>query len=178
MTFQELAALLSERGANATQAAIGAAIGLAESGGNPNAVGDNGTSYGIWQIHLPAHPDVTAQCAQDPNCAADAVKSISSNFTNWSPWSTYNSGAYSQFLQTVQGTPTQAQLLSSSGNPITQAISTAGSQVETYLLYGGEFLGGLVLLLIGLSIVVIAGFKGTGAAKLAAKAIPVVGAIA
>jgi hypothetical protein len=32
----------------------------------PWSVGDNGTSYGPYQIHLPVHPDITAQQAADP----------------------------------------------------------------------------------------------------------------
>lgn len=37
-----------------------------ESQFNPSAIGDNGNSFGIAQIHLPAHPDVTKQQALDP----------------------------------------------------------------------------------------------------------------
>lgn len=40
-----------------------------ESGANANSVGDQGTSFGPFQIHLPAHPGVTAQQAQDPQFA-------------------------------------------------------------------------------------------------------------
>lgn len=35
------------------------------------AIGDNGTSYGYAQIHLPAHPSVTKLCALDLYCATD-----------------------------------------------------------------------------------------------------------
>jgi hypothetical protein len=41
-----------------------------ESGLRANAVGDSGRSFGPFQIHLPAHPGVTAQQAQDPVFAA------------------------------------------------------------------------------------------------------------
>lgn len=41
-----------------------------ESGWNPGSVGDQGTSFGGFQIHLPAHPGVTAQEAEDPTFAA------------------------------------------------------------------------------------------------------------
>ena len=41
-----------------------------ESSWNDNAVGDQGTSFGPFQIHLPAHPGVTAAEAEDPNFAA------------------------------------------------------------------------------------------------------------
>jgi len=40
-----------------------------ESEFNPNAVGDNGTSYGLAQIHLPAHPSVSKEEALDPKFA-------------------------------------------------------------------------------------------------------------
>jgi len=41
-----------------------------ESGWNAAAVGDNGHSFGAFQINLPAHPNVSAQSAQDPVFAA------------------------------------------------------------------------------------------------------------
>ncbi|MER5542477.1 hypothetical protein ABT072_08460 [Streptomyces sp. NPDC002589] len=37
-----------------------------ESSWNPSSVGDQGTSFGPFQIHLPAHPGVTADQAQNP----------------------------------------------------------------------------------------------------------------
>lgn len=37
-----------------------------ESTGNPQARGDGSTSFGIVQIHLPAHPDITEDQALDP----------------------------------------------------------------------------------------------------------------
>ena len=36
----------------------------------PWAPGDQGTSFGPWQIHLPAHPDMTRALAEDPRLAA------------------------------------------------------------------------------------------------------------
>ena len=36
----------------------------------PYGIGDNGTSFGPWQIHLPAHPGVTRAQAEDANWAA------------------------------------------------------------------------------------------------------------
>ncbi len=40
-------------------------IAEAESGFNNQAVGDHGTSIGVWQIHLPAHPDISQAEATD-----------------------------------------------------------------------------------------------------------------
>jgi hypothetical protein len=42
-----------------------------ESGWNPTSVGDQGTSFGPFQIHLPAHPGVTASEAENPSWAVN-----------------------------------------------------------------------------------------------------------
>ncbi len=42
-----------------------------ESGYRTDAVGDHGTSFGIAQIHLPAHPDITKEQAFDPDFSID-----------------------------------------------------------------------------------------------------------
>lgn len=42
-----------------------------ESSGNPNAVGDGGQSFGLVQIYLPAHPEVTRAEALDPEFAVE-----------------------------------------------------------------------------------------------------------
>lgn len=41
------------------------AIAHDESQFNPQAVGDHGESLGIWQIHMPAHKEITPQNARD-----------------------------------------------------------------------------------------------------------------
>lgn len=45
------------------QMAIG--VAKAESGLNPKAIGDRGTSRGLYQIHLPAHTDISKSQAHD-----------------------------------------------------------------------------------------------------------------
>lgn len=44
-----------------------------ETGGtwNPKIAGDNSTSFGLSQIHLPAHPDISKEQAEDPKFAID-----------------------------------------------------------------------------------------------------------
>ena len=37
-----------------------------ESGGDPKAVGDHGTSFGLVQINLPSHPEISREQAEDP----------------------------------------------------------------------------------------------------------------
>lgn len=46
-----------------------------ESGLNPNAVGDNGHSFGLAQIYMPAHPEITKEQALDPYFAVDYLAS-------------------------------------------------------------------------------------------------------
>lgn len=59
-----------------------------ESRFNPNAVGDKGTSFGIYQIHLPAHPSVSKEEALDPSFNIRwALGKMSRN--GWKMWSCY-----------------------------------------------------------------------------------------
>jgi len=85
---------LREVGFGTASAIIGTAIVLAESGGNRSASGDGGSSLGWWQIHLPAHPDVTSACALDPVCSSRAALRISNGGRSFTPWSVFTSGAY------------------------------------------------------------------------------------
>ena len=59
-----------------------------ESSFNPKAIGDHGTSYGLSQIHLPAHPQITKTEAQDPVFAVEFMaKEFSQHHENI--WSCY-----------------------------------------------------------------------------------------
>lgn len=73
------------------------AVGLAESGCNPTAGNPSG-ALGLWQIHAPAHPSYSTACLYDPQCNANAAWAISSQGTNWNPWTVYTSGAYQSRL--------------------------------------------------------------------------------
>jgi soluble lytic murein transglycosylase-like protein len=77
---------------------LATAVAVAESGGNALAVGDFGRSFGLWQIHTPAHPQFSAQSLFDPDYNARAALSISKNGADWKPWTTFRTGAYKQFL--------------------------------------------------------------------------------
>lgn len=59
-----------------------------ESHWKADAIGDGGTSYGIAQIHLPAHPDVSREQALDPKWA---IRWMAQQWANnraywWSCW--------------------------------------------------------------------------------------------
>ena len=78
------------------------AVCTAESGANPNAIGDGGTSYGLFQIHAPAHPDFDLSRWSDPNYNAQYAANLQAS-SGWGPWSTFNSGAYRQYLGACGG---------------------------------------------------------------------------
>lgn len=80
-------------GGNPSQAQTAASIAMAESGGDRNAVNHNtnGTvDRGYWQINS-IHG---AQSTFSPRANARAAIAISGDGSNWSPWVTYQTGAY------------------------------------------------------------------------------------
>jgi hypothetical protein len=69
------------------------AVARAESGGNSTACGDNDQSIGLWQIHMPSHPQYTEQYLFDPDNNAEAAKQVSNNGHDWNPWCTWEKSA-------------------------------------------------------------------------------------
>jgi hypothetical protein len=65
------------------------AVARAESGGRPEAVGDGGTSFGIWQINRPSHPQYSASWLANPDNNAAAALAVSGGGRNWNPWCTW-----------------------------------------------------------------------------------------
>jgi LysM repeat protein len=84
-----LEALWEQAGGSPAQAVTAASIAIAESSGAQYATGGAG-ERGYWQIH----PDHGALSTYDPYGNARAAVIVSANGTNWSPWTTYTSGAY------------------------------------------------------------------------------------
>lgn len=90
------------------------ALGLAESGGNPNSVNNTPStgdlSYGLWQINYYGSlgPGRTAEFGPaagllDPVKNAKAAYTLSSGGTNYSPWQAdFNNGRYYQMLPEAQ----------------------------------------------------------------------------
>lgn len=81
-------------------AEIAIAIALAESGGNPEAVGgpnSNGTrDWGLWQINDVHNPTER----QKTSAAANWLYAwrIAGMGTSWKPWATFNSNKYREHL--------------------------------------------------------------------------------
>lgn len=97
-TYAQLESIWIQAGGSRQAAPMAAAIAMAESGGNSTAylVDSNGsTDRGLWQINS-VHG---AQSTFDIMGNARAAVAISSNGSNWRPWTTYNTGAYRQYLQ-------------------------------------------------------------------------------
>jgi hypothetical protein len=80
---------------------VAVAIGLAESSCNPAAeyTDPNGCEdRGLWQIDSCAWPSVTDACAYQVQCNGNAAWNISDKGMNWTPWSTYTSGAWKAYV--------------------------------------------------------------------------------
>ncbi len=101
LTGRQLYSLARMAGLDHSSAVVAAAIALAESSGRPEAVGDGGSSFGLWQIHLPAHPQYRGADLTNPMMNAYAMAQISAGGTNFKPWTTYRTGAYRRFIPQV-----------------------------------------------------------------------------
>ena len=101
LTFAQIQSYASNAGFSGDDLNTAVAIALAESSGNPNAAGDPtlGGSYGLWQVNLKAHPEYTAQQLYDPQTNANAAFTVYSVAqSSFTPWTTFNSGAYEAYL--------------------------------------------------------------------------------
>lgn len=76
-------------GGNPADAFMAAEIAMAESGGNQYALSPT-SDYGYWQINASNGALATFNAYGN----ARAAITLSANGTNWSPWTTYTSGAY------------------------------------------------------------------------------------
>ena len=115
-SFTELEQVWIDAGGDPAQAQTAAAVASAESHGCRYALagpadvrpvkacvyrathGEN--SFGLWQINIGpgANPQYAGVDLFDPINNARAAVAISRNGSDWSPWSTYESGAYRAYL--------------------------------------------------------------------------------
>jgi Lysozyme like domain len=134
--YAQLEGLWIQAGGSAQQASMAAAIAMAESSGNANAIDydSNGSvDRGLWQINS-VHG---AQSTFDPMGNARAAISISNNGTNWGPWTTYTSGAYQRFLQQGVAPDTTAPINATNAagpnSTLTSDTETAGFNCPTII---------------------------------------------
>jgi Lysozyme like domain len=98
MTLEQLRELARLAGFPESQVDVAAAVAMAESGGNPLAVGDHSTSFGLWQVNTPSHPQYDASKLLDAEYNAHAAFAISQAGADWSPWTTFRTGAYKKYM--------------------------------------------------------------------------------
>lgn len=78
-------AVAEEKGVDAN---LALKVAHCESGLNYKAVGDQGKSYGVWQIYLPAHPNVPKEFAVNPITSTDwAISHLADG--KWGMWSCF-----------------------------------------------------------------------------------------
>ena len=100
-SVSDIAGYARKAGFSGADLAIAVAIAYAESGGKSDAIGDLdlGVSVGLWQINLRAHPQYTREELLDPQANANAAFDIyQAAGGSFSPWTTFRSGSYEQYL--------------------------------------------------------------------------------
>lgn len=123
MTIEEIGTVASNAGFTGQDLITAVAVALAESSGNPNALGDVGIgqgSFGLWQISSLYHPEFGPDFTTlyDPQTNANAAfKVYSAAGNSFSPWSTFKAGTYQQFVDSV----TIALAVFITQNPITSS---------------------------------------------------------
>ena len=101
-------------GLDPERAIVATAIAWAESGLDPDAVGDEdladdkwGPSIGLWQVrslraHLGSGQERDANRLHDPAFNGQSMMAISSRGSDWNPWSVFRNGRYRQYLHEVR----------------------------------------------------------------------------
>lgn len=123
------------------------AIAMAESGGNTLAYnpGDpHGGSFGITQING-VHPGASGALG-DPQTAMNLAFQVSGGGNNFSPWTTYTSGAYQKFMGQANGVDLTGASggVGGAGSAYFSAPSVgAGAGAPGYVQAPGGFLSGL-----------------------------------
>jgi Lysozyme like domain len=139
-TYAQLQGLWINAGGSKSLAPLAAAIAMAESGGcsaavNPTDNNGTQTSWGLWQISNGTHSQPVPGILSPATNAQQAVAKYTAA-GGFSPWGTYDSGAYKAYY-------------SGSTTPDTNVPSAPGSQAapgaddpSTCLIGGGE--GGIL----------------------------------
>lgn len=192
-TYAQLEGLWINAGGPSAVAPIAAAIAEAESGGcvsalNPTDNGGRQTSVGLWQVSNGTHEYPSSWTTAAGN-AAEAVTKYQGAGDSFSPWGTYQTGAYKAFLNGSTTPDTNVP----GGATLTSATSSTSDCVlgfngvfglgKTCFLSKSEargLIGGMLVIgagVIGLAAAVIlaaAAFQKTGALRTAADAAAVV----
>lgn len=138
LTYAQLEGLWIKAGGSQPLAPVAAAIAEAESGGNPGAVNpnDNGgrqSSFGLWQISTGTHAPPSPNWADPATNAQLAVAKFRGAGNTFSPWGTYDSGAYRAYLS-----PGTTADMNVAGNPAAITAQLTAAQTQDCLIgFGG-----------------------------------------
>jgi Lysozyme like domain len=106
LSITQMYALARSAGLAAPNAAVAAAIGMAESTGRTavtSANPDGGVNVGIWQLDTRGvGSGYTVAELSDPSTNAKVMAKGSDNGTDWSDWATYVGGQYTSYLGQAQ----------------------------------------------------------------------------
>jgi Lysozyme like domain len=198
-TYAQLEGLWINAGGPKAVAPLAAAIAEAESRGNSAATNptDNGgrqTSWGLWQISNGTHQQPVPNILSPTVNAQQAVLKYKGAGDQFTPWGTFQTGAYKAFLS--PGTTAQTTGLPSAGAVV--GTSSTTSTTEANCLFGlppidlgvtstpeicvlskseargvigvGLTVAGIFITAIGVVLLAAYGLKGTGAGKAAMSA--------
>lgn len=143
-----------QAGVTGQNATIATAIALAESGGDTDVIHHNSNGsddFGVWQINSVHSTLLNSHNWRDPSDNAAMMFSISNGGRNWSPWSTFKSGAYLAHMSAASAAPDTSvtggvTTVGSTENPFTalqnfaQIISNPHTWARLGLVVGGGFL--------------------------------------
>jgi hypothetical protein len=139
-SYAQLEALWIQAGGSSSVAPVAAAIALAESGGNPLAAypgttvaagqGSTSDATGLWQIlGLPSGNFSASGLTNPLSNAKMAVAKYDQAGDSFSPWQTYTSGAYEQYLQ--------SGVAPAGGAPSTSSSPTSSTPTPTATIAAG-----------------------------------------
>jgi hypothetical protein len=181
MTDQEIAQYAYNAGFRGHDLAVAVAITHPESSGNPNARGSVTSSdpggWGLWQI-TPGNSALL-----DPQANANAAFAKYRN-RGFQPWTTYNNGAYSQYMpqatiaaNNVMGSmtsttsppaPSNAFDATSTGNAITNAgTGVVGNLkvVAMHILNSVTLLAGFAIVAVGIGLIAVLYMRNTASGR-------------
>jgi hypothetical protein len=144
-SYAQLEQLWINAGGPSAVASVAAAIALAESGGNPLAAypgttvaagqGSTTDATGLWQILGLPSGNFTAAGLTDPVDNAEmAVAKYTQAGDSFTPWQTYTTGAYEQYLQSGVGPSPSGVPTSAGATSAALASAAVGSTAQAQSL--------------------------------------------
>ena len=114
----QIAVLAANAGFTGEDLAMAVAVALAESSGDPEVLGDNDKSVGLWQIYVPLHPEFEGWDLTDPQQNANAAHSVYVKAGHsFKPWTTFKNIALGKTPNASKHLTVAAQALADMTRP-------------------------------------------------------------